>query len=205
MWAGCALYLIAAVRYWQLYRRRPSVMLVSLITAFVLLGEATVSGTYGRNWDLSWWEWHLLLIAGYSFVAYSALIQWTREGSARSLFGSIALSQTLRDVQQSYGAALEGVVAAIEADGAVEPAAARLGERFELSERQVAVLVRAGSALARERDMIRRQGALVEIGREASVIRSEDDLLERVPRDRDANVRSRSRHRRAGGRQPGRA
>lgn len=180
MWSGSALYLFAAVRYWQLYRRRPSVMLISLITAFVLLAEATVSGTYGRNWELSWWEWHVLLIAGYGFVAYSALIQWTREGSATSLFGSIALSETLHDIQHSYGAALEGMVAAIEADDAVEPAAARLGERFQLTERQIDVLVRAARALARERDMIRRQGALVEIGQEASVIRSEDDLLERV-------------------------
>ena len=183
MWAGSALYALAAFRYWQVYRRRPAVMLISLITAFVLLAETTVAATYGRNWELSWWEWHVLLITGYAFVAYSAVIQWTREGSATSLFGAISLNETLRDIQHSYGAALEEVVAAIEADdgaGNVEPAAARLGQRFELSERQIDVLVRSGHALARERDMIRRQGAIVEIGQEASVIRSEAELLDRV-------------------------
>ena len=123
MWAASALYLLAAIRYWQLYRRRPAVMLISLITAFVLLAETTVAATYGRNWELSWWEWHVLLITGYAFVAYSAVIQWTREGSATSLFGAISLNETLRDIQQTYGAALEEVVTAIEADEAVEPAA----------------------------------------------------------------------------------
>ncbi len=180
MWGGSALYLAAASRYWQLYRRQPAVMLVSVITAFGLLAEATIAATYGRAWKLSWWEWHILLITAFGFVAYAAVVQWRREGSTASLFGAIALRETLRDIQRSYAAALEAVVAAIEAGRPLTAEMAALEDRFGLSERQIDVLLRAAEALAHERDMIRRQAALVAIGEEASVIRTEEDLLDRV-------------------------
>jgi class 3 adenylate cyclase len=155
-------------------------MLVSIITAFVLLAEATIASTYGRVWELSWWEWHILLITAFGFVAYAAVVQWRREGSAAALFGAIGLRETLRDVQRSYAAALEAVVAAIEAGRPLTEEMAVLEDRFGLSERQIEVLVRAAEALAHERDMIRRQGAPVAVGQEASVIRTEEDLLDRV-------------------------
>ena len=186
MLPGVAAYMIAAVRYWVIHRRRPSVMLLSLITAFVVLAESLVAIAYGRNWQVSWWEWHLLMAAGFAFVAYSAFVQWTREGSPTGLFGAIALQQTLHNLRRDYGRALESLVSVVERNAAsdqpvpVEPAAALLGERFELTERQTEVLVEAADALAHERDQIRRQGALVAVGREASVIRAEEDLLARV-------------------------
>lgn len=185
MIAGAALYLVASVRYWLLYRRRPAVMLLSLVTAFVLLAESMVAIAYGKSWQTSWWEWHLLMAAGFCFVGYSAFVQWTREGSATGLFGAISLAQTMARMREDYAAALESMVDVMERreaadDAPVEPAAARLAQRFELTERQTDVLVRAAEALAHERDQIRRQGALVAIGREASVIRDESELLDRV-------------------------
>jgi len=183
---GAALYLLAAVRYWMIYRRRPSVMLLSLVTAFVVLAEALVAVAYGRNWQVSWWEWHLLMATGFAFVAYSAFVHWMREGSPTGLFGAIALAQTLQNLRREYGRALESLVDVVERNArgdepaAVGPAAARVAERFELTERQTEVLVEAAEALAHERDQIRRQGALVAVGREASVIRTEQELLERV-------------------------
>jgi class 3 adenylate cyclase len=62
----------------------------------------------------------------------------------------------------------------------VATVAARLGDRFGLSEGQTRVLTRAAEALRDERDQIRRLGSLVAVGREASVIREEDDLLSRA-------------------------
>jgi class 3 adenylate cyclase len=59
-------------------------------------------------------------------------------------------------------------------------ASARIAERFHLTERQAEVLSSAGEALAHERELIRRQAALVAVGQEASVIREEDELLGRV-------------------------
>jgi class 3 adenylate cyclase len=184
--AASLLFLVAAGRYYAVHRRRPSVLLLSIVTAFFLLGEAMVGISLSRTWQASWWEWHVLLFAGYAFVAYSAYVQYRREGSARGLFASISLEQTLRVIREEYGTALESLVTAIDAQAQGREAApvgalaVRLGERFGLSEGQTGVLERAAEALTEERTQIRRLGASVAVGQEASVIRHEADLLERA-------------------------
>lgn len=180
---GGGLYCYAAFRYYGIHRRRPSVLLVSLITAFFLLAETTVAVTFGRNWKVSWWEWHVLLLVAFAFVAYSAWVQFVREGKPSSLFAAVGLEEVVRNLRAEYSSALEALVEAAEAtdtpgDSArVNRAAAALGERFDLSEGQVAVLAQSADALAHEREMIRHQGALVAASQEARVIRSEEELL----------------------------
>ena len=71
--------------------RRPRVVLLSVLTAFALLAEASVAVVFGRNWQLSWWEWHLLMALAFAFIAYSAWVQFRREGSGGGLFDAVAL------------------------------------------------------------------------------------------------------------------
>ena len=73
------LYAVAAARYVALWRRRPSLMLLSMTAAFVLLAEAMVAVVFARNWQLSWWEWHLLMLAAFALVALGARLQWHEE------------------------------------------------------------------------------------------------------------------------------
>jgi adenylate cyclase len=73
------LYGLAGIRYLRLWRHRPSLMLLSMMTAFVLLAEAMVAVVFARNWALSWWEWHLLLLAAFALVAVGARLQWHEE------------------------------------------------------------------------------------------------------------------------------
>jgi class 3 adenylate cyclase len=183
---GSAAYLWAALRYHLAYRSRPSVMLVAVLTSFVLLAEAMLAAALGRNWQASWWLWHVLMVIGFAFVAYSAHVQYRREGSTTALFQGISLAATLAEIRKEYGTALESLVATMRRraetgdDPDFGPALARVGARFELSEGQTEVLGRAASALAAERDQIERLGALVEVGNEASVIADEAALLERA-------------------------
>jgi adenylate cyclase len=171
--AGCsvALFVAAAVRYHLLYRRRPAAMLISIVTAFVLLAEAMVAVTLADKWHLSWWEWHLLLTFGFGFVGYSAYVQYRREGSGAGVFDAITLAETARRIRAEYGAALEEWVSALERADPVltAPVAAHLAERFGLTEGQAAVLDRAAAALAAERDRSRRLTALVALGERARV------------------------------------
>jgi class 3 adenylate cyclase len=73
------LYAGSAVRYLRLWRARPSLMLLSMIAAFVLLAEAMLAVVLARNWALSWWEWHVLLLAAFGLVAVGARVQWHEE------------------------------------------------------------------------------------------------------------------------------
>jgi class 3 adenylate cyclase len=185
---GVALYAVAAVRYYRLYRRRPTVMLLSVITAFALLAEALVALALARNWHASWWEWHLLLAFAFAFVAYSAYVQYRREGGSGGLFHGIYLDETIQRLQGEYRAALEAFVAAlgreraeaVPAAGAASGAADDLARRFGLTQGQTDVLEQAAESVGAERDQNRRLGALVAIGRQARVILDEQDLLRRV-------------------------
>jgi class 3 adenylate cyclase len=181
------IYLVAAARYWTVHRRRPSVMLLSVITACFLLAEAMIAVSLARNWRASWWEWHFLMAGAFAFVAYSAYAQYRREGSVTGLFTAISLEQSLASVREEYGAALEALVAAMDQEPAADGSAANvprlaadLAGRFGLSEGQARVLERAAEALANEREQIRRLGGLVAVGQEARVIRSEAELLSRA-------------------------
>ncbi|MFC7496251.1 MULTISPECIES: adenylate/guanylate cyclase domain-containing protein [unclassified Nocardioides] len=73
------LYGIAAARYAQLWLRRPSVVLLAMLSAFVLLAEAMVAIALADNWHLAWWEWHLLLLAAFALVALGARASWHEE------------------------------------------------------------------------------------------------------------------------------
>jgi class 3 adenylate cyclase len=191
------LFLVAAIRYYLLHRRTPAAMLISVITAFVLLAEAMVAVTLADKWHLSWWEWHLLLTLAFGFVAYSAYVQYNREGSSAGLFDAITLVQTARAVRAEYEAALEELVAVLQEQERTgrQPSgsvAARLADRFGLTEGQTAVLDRAGAALSAERELSRRLAALVAVGEQARVGGGEaeylHDVLDRV-RDGYGDVR----------------
>lgn len=193
-------YLVAAAGYYRSYRRRPSAMMISIITAFVLLAEAGAAVLLAERWHLSWWEWHLLLVFAFGFVAYSAWVQYRREGSAAGLFDAVTLAETARRIRAEYESALEELVAVLRAraqgerapgeDGTGErdtSVAARLADRFHLSEGQAAVLEQAGAALARERELSARLSALVAVGEQARVgLREEEFLAEVHQRVRDA-------------------
>jgi class 3 adenylate cyclase len=183
--AGVLLYAYAAARFWRLHRRRPSVMLVAVITAFALLAEAMVAVSVAHNWHASWWLWHLLMALAFAFVAYSAQVQYAREGSWSTLFHGIYLRETIGQLQREHAAALEALVSAIQqqsASDAPRPIArvvAALAARFDLTEGQAQVLERAAEALVAEREQIRRLRALVAVGAESRVIVDEHELLER--------------------------
>jgi class 3 adenylate cyclase len=178
--AAAALYVVAAVRFYLLYRRTPSAALISIVTAFALLAEAMIAVTLADKWRLSWWEWHLILTFAFLFVGYSAYVQYRREGSARGLFDGIAATRTVRLVQERYERALEELVTALqdsERGERPERLATRMAERFGLTEKQAAVLDRAAAALVTERDLSGRLAALVTVGEQARVAAGEGEFL----------------------------
>jgi class 3 adenylate cyclase len=172
---GIGLYAAASIMMFLLHRRHPSAMLISLITSYALLAEAMIAGMSQLNWHLSWWEWHILLTLAFVFVAYSAYIQFRREGSSGGLFDSVTLSATAARIRQDYDRALEELVEHVRRG---EPlAAARLSGKFRLNEGQAAVLDRAGEALAHERELSERLAALVSVSAQTRVGLPEGQLL----------------------------
>ncbi len=79
--AGAAVvgYAVAAWRYLRLWRVRGAALPLAVASAFVLLAEAAVAVAFSRSWHLSWWEWHVLMLAAVLLVALTARRQWHEE------------------------------------------------------------------------------------------------------------------------------
>ena len=55
----------------------------------MLLAEAMAAVAFARNWHLTWWEWHLLMLVAFGAIAYSA-----RREEAEERFSDLYLDQT---------------------------------------------------------------------------------------------------------------
>lgn len=73
------LFLVAAVRYVGLWRRRRSLVTLGMAASFVLLAEAMVAVALSRNWHVSWWEWHVLMLLAFVLVMVAVRTQWREE------------------------------------------------------------------------------------------------------------------------------
>lgn len=183
---GGALFAVAAVRFWQLHRRRRGAVLLSLLTAWVLLGESIAAAALGESWQLSWWLWHVTMLLAFVFVAYAAWVQVRLEGQPAGLFDGVGTETTAAIAAKGTQEALQRLVEVIE-DGIhgnrpVDPAqvTAAVGEAHGLTERQVSVLGEAGTALVEERLRQHQLRLLGTIAAEASVHRDEESLLQRA-------------------------
>jgi adenylate cyclase len=81
--AGIVLYGFAVFRYAGLYRERHSGLLLGFAIAFVLLAEAMVAVALGRNWQASWWEWHVLMLLAFVLIAVMAHLEGAEERFGR--------------------------------------------------------------------------------------------------------------------------
>ncbi len=62
----------AAARYVIIASRRRAGLLVAIAAAWVLLAETALAVAVTDNWRLSWWMWHVLMIAAFAAIATAA-------------------------------------------------------------------------------------------------------------------------------------
>ncbi len=159
---GVALFLAAALRYRGLYTRTRSPLPLAILTAWLLLAEAMLAIAYGRNWQLSWWEWHVLMAVAFVLVAVVARAE-RRKAAAGGPFASLYLEQTIARANAAYAEAL-GQVAEQRAR------AEDVAERFGLSGEQ-AELVKGAAERIRQLDRFAVQdGPLGGEEREVSIL-----------------------------------
>jgi hypothetical protein len=98
--AGGGLYAFAAWRYFELYRRRPTLLLVAVLAAWILLTEALIAIAFAHNWHATWWEWHVLMCAAFLLVAVIVRREYRRSGSIAEAFGGLYLEDTIGSPSQ---------------------------------------------------------------------------------------------------------
>ena len=91
---GVGLFAAAALGYFRLYLRRREPFVVVVTFAFVLLSEAMVVIAWARNWHVSWWEWHVLMLLAFVVIVLAVRHEWHEER-----FSALYLDQTLAGAQ----------------------------------------------------------------------------------------------------------
>ncbi|MBD0329563.1 MAG: adenylate/guanylate cyclase domain-containing protein [Thermoleophilia bacterium] len=89
--AGVLAYGLAALAYLRVYRRRRAVFVFTVAVALALLAESMLVIAFAVNWHVSWWEWHVLMVLAFAFIAYSARREWHEER-----FSALYLDHVLR-------------------------------------------------------------------------------------------------------------
>jgi class 3 adenylate cyclase len=92
---GVASYAAAGVGYARLFRRRRARILLAAAIAFTLLAEAMLIIVWAHNWHVSWWEWHVLMLAAFAAIALSARSEWHEER-----FSPLYLDETLTGARE---------------------------------------------------------------------------------------------------------
>jgi adenylate cyclase len=92
--AGIALFALAALGYFRLYRRRGATFVFAVTFALALLAEAMVVIAWARNWRVSWWEWHVLMLLAFVAIALAARREWHEER-----YSALYLDETLAGAQ----------------------------------------------------------------------------------------------------------
>jgi class 3 adenylate cyclase len=87
---GIALFGIAGFGFFRIYRRRRERFVLAFALAFVFLAEAMVVIAWAVNWQLSWWEWHVLMLGSFALIAVLARAEWHEER-----FSALYLDETL--------------------------------------------------------------------------------------------------------------
>src|SRR5688572_24637115 len=178
-----ALYGWSAWRYARLYRDRGGILPLTVAVALVLLAEAMVAVVLSRNWQLSWWEWHVLMLLGFAAIAFGAREEYRRSGSLTAAFGGLYLETTLARIDRWHGRAIAAVAAA--------------GDRPEASDRILDELRREGASsdeimlIAQAADEVKRLDALFRPylpSQVASSLRSEPNSARLGGVERDVSV-----------------
>jgi adenylate cyclase len=106
---GFALYGYAAYRYGRLCTVQRAPVALAVVAGWILLAEAMLAVAISRNWHMSWWEWHLLMLLSFALVARNVWAEWKREGAAE-IFADLYEERTLghREEVSIFFADLQG-------------------------------------------------------------------------------------------------
>jgi adenylate cyclase len=144
--AGVGMFGFAAFRSFRFYIERGGVLVLAVAVALALLGEAMLAIAVSRNWQLSWWLWHVLMLIAFLAIALGTRTEYRRSGSLTAAFGGLYLEATLARLDRWHGRAIAAVAAA--------------GDRPEASDRVLDELRREGASSLRSEPGASRLGGV---------------------------------------------
>ncbi|MDR7499589.1 MAG: HD domain-containing phosphohydrolase [Armatimonadota bacterium] len=150
--AAMALFLFAAWRYRREHQLSAHPAQATLAAGTVLLAEAQLAMWIAPLWRLSWWGYHVLMLAGFLVALAGFGLSYARRRSLPGLVETLFLTDIIDRIESSYSEALFALVAAVEArdrytkghSARVSQMAVLIGEEMGLSGAELRSLGRGG-------------------------------------------------------------
>jgi HD-GYP domain-containing protein (c-di-GMP phosphodiesterase class II) len=98
-------------RRWRLGRDRVE---LSLVLASWLAMSAILSLGFGQLWRLSWWDYHLYLLAGFGATSWAVVAEFRRSRSLAGVVQGISVRDPLEQITRGHPEALDALIGAVE-------------------------------------------------------------------------------------------
>ncbi len=146
------LLLVTALRYARNYRLSRLPLHATIVAGLVLLIESLFSFFFASVWRVSWWEYHVLVLLGFTTILYGLLLDYRRDASLTRTISSLLLNGSVEAIEQSYSEVLTALVSAVEAKDPytkghsekVARLAVQIGEQLGLPPEHLRILYQAG-------------------------------------------------------------
>jgi HD-GYP domain-containing protein (c-di-GMP phosphodiesterase class II) len=146
---GGLLLLYAARHYWRRWLYGKDALEFSLLLACLLSLDAIIAVIFGTPGRLSWFDYHVYLLAGFGAAAFAVMLGYRRARGVDGAMHGLTLTETVDQVFNGSPEALRVLIGAVEArdlytqghSHRVAEMSARIGLEIGLSADQVRVLV----------------------------------------------------------------
>ena len=133
--------LLAGCVHWNRWRLGRDRIELALTLASWLAMSAILSLAHGMFWRMSWWDYHLYLLAGFSAAAWAVVAGYRRTRTLAGAVGGLAVHDPVEQVAQQQPESLHALIGAVEAkdpythghSARVAELATRMGLRLALS------------------------------------------------------------------------
>ena len=115
--------------HWHRWRLGRDRVQLGLMSAAWLSANAAVALEVGHLWRVSWWDYHVYLLAGFAAAAWSVTTQSQQTRSVREALATVSIRDPIELVSRGHPEALDALVGAVEAkDSHMRGHSARVAE-----------------------------------------------------------------------------
>lgn len=132
--------LVTGAVHWHRWRLGRDRVQLGLMAAAWLSANAAVALEIGHLWRVSWWDYHVYLLAGFAAAAWSVVTESRRARSVQRALASVSITDPIEHISRGHPEALDALVGAAEAkdrhmrghSSRVAEIALRVGLRLDL-------------------------------------------------------------------------
>jgi HD-GYP domain-containing protein (c-di-GMP phosphodiesterase class II) len=107
--------LVTGAMHWRRWRLGRDRVELSLVLASWLAMSAILSLGFGQLWRLSWWDYHLYLLAGFAATSWAVVAEFRRSRSLAGAVQGISVRDPLEQIARGHPEALDALIGAVEA------------------------------------------------------------------------------------------